>query len=102
MERIVIDPKGLKEKANEFDNVRERVRVLIADIDGRISGLNAAWQSDAATTYQQSFKQLSTSIENLDRIIRNHVTNLNAIADEMLGAEAKTQSEASELPKAIQ
>ena len=67
-----------------------------------ISGITGAvWSGEAASAYQSKFAGLEADISKINKMIQEHVTDLNTMADEYDRAEQQAQQEASALKNNI-
>ncbi|MBE5784375.1 MAG: WXG100 family type VII secretion target [Clostridiales bacterium] len=96
---LKVTPAALRAKSGEFDQNRAAVRGLIEQMNAKVSGMNSVWQGDAATAYQTSYNGLRDDIERMDRMIAEHVRDLNELADVYARAESAVEAAAQALPK---
>ena len=100
MEGILkVTPAALKEKSNEFNQHRSEVYNLIQQMNSKVHGMNSVWQGDAATAYQTSYRGLEDDIDRLNRMIQEHVNDLNTMADIYSRAETAVENASAALPK---
>lgn len=100
MEGILkVTPAVLRSKSSEFDQNRSQVRSLIEQLSSQVTSLNSSWQGEAAMAYQNAYAGLRDDIERVDRMIGEHVRDLNEMADLYQAADDKVRNESEVLPK---
>lgn len=81
MEGILnVTPEKLISTAQEFSASGQTISSLTQQMTTMVTGLNSAWTGEAATAYVNKFNQLQDDIEQLNRMIQEHVTDLNEMA----------------------
>lgn len=96
---LKVTPSELKAKSGEFETIRGAIWNLIQEMNNKVNGLNATWTGGAAEAYRTSYAGLKDDMERLNRMIREHVTDLVEMADLYAQAEDRTQQTAAALPK---
>ena len=96
---LKITPAALRAKSGEFDQNRAIIRGLIEQMNSKIGGIASVWQGDASTAYQSSYNGLKDDIDRLDRMIAEHVRDLNEMADVYTKAETAVENVNQALPK---
>lgn len=96
---LKVTPAALRAKSGEFDQNRAIIRVLIEQMNSKIGGIASVWQGDASTAYQSSYNGLKDDIDRLDRMIAEHVRDLNEMADVYTKAETAVENVNQALPK---
>jgi len=96
---LKVTPAALKAKSSEFDQNRNAIRGLIEQMNAKIGGMSSVWQGDASTAYHNSYNGLKDDIDRLDRMIAEHVRDLNDMADIYTKAETKVETDSQALPK---
>ena len=99
MEGIIkVETQKLRQTANEFGNVSSQIRNLTGNMVQTISQLTGSvWSGDAANAYITKFKGLDDEMTKIDRMIREHVNDLNEMASEYDRAEQANQQQANAL-----
>ncbi len=93
---LKVTPEKLMAASNEFSTVGKTVRSLTQEMNDIVSSLKSVWMGEAATGYGAKFAELADDIEKINRMIQEHVTDLNSMAREYQTAEdANTQQSAS-------
>lgn len=96
---LKVTPAALRAKSGEFDQNRAVIRGLIEQMNSKIGGIASVWQGDASTAYQNSYNGLKDDIDRLDRMIAEHVRDLNEMADVYTKAETAVENVNQALPK---
>ena len=100
MEGILkVTPSVLRNKAGEFESVRGSVMSLIDTMTAKVNGLSSTWQSEAYTAYKNAYAGLEDDIQRLNRMISEHVKDLNEIAELYDKADVEAQNVAGGLPR---
>ncbi len=98
MEGILkVTPEKLIQAANEFGTTGKAISILTQEMTDIVNGLKSIWQGEAASSYGTKFLGLQDDIEKINRIIQEHVTDLNEMAGEYQNAEDAGIEESSRL-----
>jgi len=98
MEGILkVTPEKLIQASNEFGTTGKAISALTQEMTGIVNGLKSIWQGEAASSYGNKFSGLQDDIEKINRIIQEHVTDLNEMAREYQNAENAGIEESSRL-----
>ena len=88
MEGILkVTPEKLIQASNEFSQTGKTISSLTSEMMSIVNGLKSIWQGEAANSYSSRFSSLQDDIEKINRIIQEHVTDLNEMAREYQNAE---------------
>lgn len=92
---LKVTPEKLIEASTEFSSTGKTIRALTQEMNEIVSSLKSIWMGEAASGYGGKFAQLSDDIEKINRMIQEHVTDLNEMAREYQAAEdANTEQSA--------
>lgn len=94
---LKVTPEKLIEASNEFSTSGKAVASLTAEMMNIVNGLKSIWQGSAATEYAGKFNSLQDDIEKINRIIDEHVNDLNQMAIEYEKAEEMSVEESTKL-----
>lgn len=98
MEGILkVTPEKLIQASTEFSSTGKTISALTQEMTTIMNGLKSIWQGDAATGYGNKFHGLQDDIEKINRMIQEHVTDLNEMAREYQSAETANTEESSRL-----
>ena len=99
MEGILnVTPEKLQATANEFSGKGTTIGQLTAQMTDIVMSLASAWEGEAATTYTTKFRQLDDDIQKMIKMIQEHASDLNEMAQVYIDAERLNVEEASGLP----
>lgn len=88
MEGILkVTPEKLISTANEFNGTGSQVRALTQSMLDTVNSMKSIWQGEAATAYSTKFNALQDDMEKMNRMIAEHVTDLNEMARQYQSAE---------------
>ena len=101
MEGILnVTPEKLISTAQEFSASGQTVSSLTQQMTTIVQGMSSSWQGEASTAYINKFNQLQDDIEKLNRMIQEHVTDLNEMARVYQEAESANVEVSSGQPTA--
>lgn len=84
---IKVDPQKLISTAEEFSGTGNQVKTLTDNMISIIDSLKSVWEGEAATTYNTKFHQLQDDMDKMNRMIQEHVKDLNEMAQQYITAE---------------
>ncbi|MCR4924549.1 MAG: WXG100 family type VII secretion target [Lachnospiraceae bacterium] len=89
MEGILkVTPEKLIQASGEFSQTGKTISSLTAEMITIVNSLKNIWQGEAADSYNSRFFSLQDDIEKINRIIQEHVNDLNEMAREYQNAES--------------
>lgn len=95
---IHVTPERLKATAGAFEGTNNQIQSLASQMTQIVTGLSGnVWTGEAASAYVQKFTALNNDIEKIHRMINEHVTDLQNMAQEYERAEQVSISEAQSL-----
>lgn len=94
---LKVTPEKLNAAANEFSSSGKNISAMTAEMMSIIDSLKSIWQGNAATEYSGRFSGLRDDIEKINRIIEEHVNDLNQMALEYQNAEDQSVEESAKL-----
>ncbi len=77
---LKVTPEVLQTKAAELNALIENNKRLFEAIEQKINATSNYWQGDASDAYRNRYKSKKSDIETMFRRLKEHVTDLNAIA----------------------
>ena len=95
---LLVTPEQLQSTASNFSAKATQVKALHDSMIQKIQNLNASWTGTAADAYTAKFNALQASMDTINRMIMEHVNDLNAIAEQYSSAETQAAAAANELP----
>lgn len=98
MEGILkVTPEKLNEGASNFSNSGKTVSSLTSEMMNTVKNLSNVWEGEASAAYVNKFSQLQDDIDRMNRMIQEHVTDLNDMATAYKEAESANTQESSGL-----
>lgn len=94
---IKVKPEKLISTASDFQSKGNQIQNLTNEMMNLVKGLNSVWEGDAAKAYIQKFTGLQDDIQKMNRMIKEHVTDLTEMARVYKEAEKANVNEASGL-----
>lgn len=91
-----VTPDALKNGASRFQAQATQVKSLHDDMIAKVNAI--PWEGTAAESFKTKFGQLSKGMDMINRMILEHVNDLNEIAEIHENAERTAGSIADELP----
>jgi WXG100 family type VII secretion target len=92
---LKVTPEKLIAASGEFSSTGKNIRAITQEMLEIVNSLKSVWMGEAATGYGSKFAQLQDDMEKINRMIQEHVTDLNEIAREYKTAEeASTEQSA--------
>ena len=93
-----VTPEKLISAAGEFSNSSGVVKGLTSQMTSMVDGLSSVWSGEAATAYKNKFHQLDDDITRMNKMIQEHVKDLQEMARVYKQAEADAKEASSGLP----
>lgn len=98
MEGIIkVSTEQLRNTANEFSGLGQQVSSLTSEMVSLVTGLSSGYEGEAAQAYISKFRGLEDDIQKINRMIQEHVTDLNDMAQRYDQAEQSNVSDAGNL-----
>lgn len=95
---IKVDTSKLRSTANAFQNTGNTIKNTTTQMISLVSSLTGSvWSGDAATAYTQKFSKLQDDINRMIKMVNEHVTDLNSMAQEYETAESDNRAAADAL-----
>ena len=88
-----VTPNELITMANDFSGKGSTVSSLTSEMTNLVVGLSSIWEGDAAAAYTAKFRGLDDDIQLMNRMIQEHVTDLEQMANTYSQAESANLSE---------
>lgn len=94
---LKVTPEKLMEASSEFEASGSSVNSITQEMLSIVNSLKGIWQGEAATGYTNRFNGLADDIEKINRMIAEHVSDLNEMATEYQQAENESLERANAL-----
>ncbi len=98
---IKVSPDKLISTATDFSTQSRNITTLTSEMINRISSMSSSWTGDAATAYITKFKSLEKDIQMLNRMIQEHIRDLNQMANVYAQTEKTNSQDAGALLSGI-
>ncbi|GAA0793298.1 hypothetical protein GCM10008910_08030 [Faecalicatena orotica] len=98
MEGIIkVSPQLLTNTASEFSSQGTAVNSLTGEMMNLITGMSSTWEGDAAAAYINKFKGLEDDIQRMVRMIQEHSSDLEEMAQVYAQSDSANADEANSL-----
>ena len=98
MEGILnVTPQELINAANEFSSKGSNISSLTSEMTAQVESLASVWEGEAATTYIGKFKGLDDDIQLMNRMVQEHVSDLQEMAAKYTSTEEEIVEDFSSL-----
>ncbi len=94
---LKVTPEKLSQAASEFSNSGKNINAMTIEMMSIVDSLKSIWQGNAASDFTGRFNGLRDDIERINRIIEEHVNDLNQMAIEYQNAEEQSVEESAKL-----
>lgn len=98
---INVSQDKLLETSSEFSTQGNTISGLTSEMVNLVTSLASSWEGDAATAYITKFKGLESDIQILNRMIQEHVNDLQQMAEVYGSAEQQNLDDANSLTSGI-
>ena len=80
---LKVSTSKLTSTANQFQNYGNQVKNITTQMTNTVNQLTGSvWSGDAANAYRKKFNSLQDDINRMVKMINEHVTDLNAMAQQ--------------------
>ena len=94
---LKVTPEKLMEASSEFEASGSAVSSITQEMLSIVNSLKGIWQGEAASGFTNKFNGLADDIEKINRMIAEHVADLNEMAAEYQQAENESIEQANAL-----
>jgi WXG100 family type VII secretion target len=95
---IKVDTAKLKSTASSLQSTGNTIKNTTSQMTTLVNSLSGSvWSGDAATAYTKKFSELQDDINRIIKMINEHVTDLNSMAQEYETAESENKALADAL-----
>ena len=95
---LKVSPEKLRTTSSEFASEGTVVSSLTQQMMNIVTGLATAWEGEASSAYINKFKQLQEDINQINKMIQEHVSDLDEMAKNYETGEQKNTEAAGALP----
>lgn len=94
---IKVTPEELQRTAGEFQSLNGQVKATTDEMITEITNLKSVWEGQAAEALYSKISGLQQDMEKIYKMINEHVTDLNDMAQRYITAETQNEQTSSEL-----
>lgn len=98
---IKVSPEKLIATADEFGKEGFIMSGLVNQMINIVSSMSSTWEGEASTAYINKFKNLECDIQVLNRMIQEHVGDLEQMSNLYSSAERSNSDDAASLTAGI-
>ena len=98
---IKVSPEKLTATAGEFSTEGSNMTNLVSEMINLVTAMNSSWEGDASMAYITKFNGLESDLQVLNRMIQEHVSDLEEMANLYSTAEQRNAEDASSLASGI-
>lgn len=96
--KLLVSPEQLKATAGEFNAQATQVKALHDEMITKVNNLSGVWTGNAGDSYRNKFGNLQKAMDTIFRMIQEHVSDLNAMAEEYDAIDTGVVTIIDELP----
>lgn len=78
---LLVDPRQLKTTSSSFSNRGKSVTTITSSMISKVKGMQSAFEGEAGSAYINTFCKLQEDMNQINKKIQEHVTDLNEMAD---------------------
>ena len=98
---INVSPDKLISASQEFSAKGNTISSLTSEMLNIIASMSSTWEGDAAVSYMTKFKSLESDIQVMNRMIQEHINDLQQMANVYSSAEQANTDDAASLASGI-
>jgi WXG100 family type VII secretion target len=99
---LKVDTSKLRSAASNFSSTSTQIRNATNRMSETVSQISGSiWQGEAASAYLSKFKGLDDEMQKIDKMIQEHVQDLNDMASQYEAAENASVQQAAALKSDI-
>lgn len=98
---IKVSPEKLIATADEFGEEGLVMSGIVNQMFNVVSSMSSTWEGEASAAYINRFRSLEADIQVLNRMIQEHVADLEQMANLYISAERTNSDDASSLAAGI-
>lgn len=91
--QILVTVEELTGTAGEFNSQGSQIASLTSEMVNTVTSLSSAWEGEAAQAYIAKFKGLEDDIQKIIRMISEHVSDLEEMANQYQSVEQQNLSD---------
>ena len=98
---IKVSPEKLTATAGEFSTEGSNMSSLVSEMINIVTSMNSTWEGDASMAYITKFNSLESDLQVLNRMIQEHVNDLEELANLYRTAEPSNADAAASLSSGV-
>ena len=98
---IKVSPQKLIATAGEFSTEGSTMNALVSQMINIVTSMSSTWEGEASTAYITKFKSLESDIQMLNKMIQEHVNDLEQMANLYSSTEQSNADDAAALSSGI-
>jgi len=98
---LKVTPEKLIQTSGEFEALGGQMKNLTGEMLSLIDSLSSVWQGEASLAYQGKFKNLSSDMEKLYRMVQEHARDLQEMAAQYQSAESGNTEQGNNLRSGV-
>lgn len=95
---LLVTPETLQQKSQTFRSLAVQVKSLHDDMIQKVNSTSSGWEGNAADAYRAKFAALQSSMDTINRMIMEHSTDLEQMAQVFIDAESQATAQVDSLP----
>ena len=95
---LLVTPEALQQKSQTFRSMAVQVKALHDDMINRVNATASGWEGNTADAYRAKFAALQSAMDTINRMIMEHSTDLEQMAQTYMDAESQNSSIVDSLP----
>lgn len=95
---ILVTPEALQQKSQTFRSMAVQVKALHDDMIQRVNSTASAWEGNTGDAFRSKFAALQSAMDTINRMIMEHSTDLEQMAQTYMDAESQASSLVDALP----
>lgn len=96
--KLLVTPEQLQSAATAFQTQASNIKTQHDAMLSKVRSLSSVWTGTAAEAYRNKFSALENSMNTINRMIMEHVSDLQKMAESYTTAETQAVAIADELP----
>lgn len=95
---LLVTPEALQQKSQTFRSMALQIKSLHDDMINRVNATSSMWEGNASEEYRSKFAALQSAMDTINRMIMEHSTDLEQMAQVYMDAESQASSQVETLP----
>lgn len=96
--KLLVSPEQLQATASDFGAQATQVKALHDEMLNKVNALSGVWTGKAGDSYRSKFATLKNGMDAIYRMIQEHVSDLNTMAEQYTSADTSVEGIIDSLP----